>query len=183
MAHTALYRIVSGEVVKISHETATKTPQQFAERNTAYWGVLQSPTLPDGVTQVTRNPDGTISRTLGEALWADVSGNAVLVATQPQIDAYAAGETADEHAQEADRAKIMINVSPRYRKVFKALLKRMLQVTNSNAAQINGIKSAIAGASNLAEIRTAVAALPTLPDSITLQQAITALLNDVSGDD
>lgn len=179
MAVTALYRIRSGEVVKISLKG-----QPFSDRNPAYWGVITDPVLPDGNTVRAMNPDGTMGplRVFGYAKHYVGIGQDIRNATQAEIDGYAAAELADEKAQDADQVGVLFGTHPRWRKVFKALLKRILFVTNAQAASWNAYKGEVAAASSLADLKTRVAALPDLP-TYTLAQAAAALLNDISPED
>lgn len=175
---TALYRIASGEVVKIS-----LTGQPFADRNQTYWGVLTDPTLPDGNQCREVLQDGTLGplRTLG---FAKIRvGTTVRNATQGEIDTFAALETADENSQDATEVIAWFDTHPRFRKAFKAMVKRVIAENNLQATQWNTFRAQVALASNLADLKTRVANNTTDMPTRTLQQALTALAGDVSAND
>lgn len=177
---TALYRIHGGEVLKVSLKG-----QPFSDRDSTYWGVLTDPVLPDGSAVREPLPDGTLGlpRQLGWAKVAVPASNTVRNATQAEIDAWAAAETADDNAQDATRVAELFQNHPQWRKAFKALLKRILQVTNTEATQFNALRAQIAAATNLANLQSRVAANTSNLPTYTLEQAIAALLADISADD
>lgn len=171
---TALYRVSSGEVVKIS-----LMDQAWPDRNTTYWGVLTNPSLPDG-TDV-RDPAGDL-RVLGYAKYADVGGNTVRNATQPEIDTYAAAQTDDENQQDADGADLLFLTHPRWRKLLTAYSDIIKDEFNLVRGWIVDFKAEVAAAANLGDLQSRVAALPDLPDR-TLAQLKTAISNRISKDD
>ncbi len=187
---TALYRIDGGEVLKIS-----VAGQSFSESDPTYFGVLVDPTLTDG-PDVTEVVDGVLGpmRVLGFAKIALPGSNTIRNATQGEIDAFAPAEAAWRDALDATQALTSINNHPRWRKVFKALLKRLISLFNTTNGKTNTMitqweqyKADLAAAGSLAAIKTAVNGYshinPNLPDSLTLQNAIDALQNDVSSSD
>jgi len=178
MPTTALYRIRSGEVVKISLKG-----QPFSDRDQTYWGVLTDPTCPDGTAVRETLADGTLGplRVFGYAKQYQAP-NTVRNSTQLEIDIYDEAETADENAQDAERVSQLFTMHPQWRKAFKALLKRILSVTNAEATKWNDFRAEVAAAASLADLKVRVAALGTLP-TYTLIQAVTALLNDIDPDD
>jgi hypothetical protein len=180
MAVTALYRISSGEVVKISLKG-----QSFADRNPAYWGVITDPVLTDGTTVRAINPDGTMGplRVFGLAKHYVGVGQDIRNATQAEIDTYAAKELADERQQDADQVAVLFEQHPRWRKAFKALVKRIVQVTNDEKTQINALRQAILGATDLASLKAAVTANTSVLPTPTVAQALAALKSDISKDD
>lgn len=171
---TALYRINGGEVVKIS-----LTDQTWPDRNTTYWGVLTDPSFPDG-TEV-RHVDREL-RELGYAKFADVGGDTVRNATQPEIDTYAPAQTDDEDQQDADGAEDLFITHPRYRKLMTAYSDIIKDEFNAVRGWIADFKTEVAAASNLGDLKTRVAGLPDLPDR-TLAQLKTAIQNRISKDD
>ena len=185
---TALYRISSNEVVKVSIKG-----QPFIDRDTTYWGVLTDPPRPDGDVVRESLPDGTLGplRVLGFAKINDAG--TVRNATQPEIDTWQALEDEDENLQDADDASSFIDTHPRYRKVFKALLKRIIAENNTTNAKANEVivqweqfKADVSTAGNLNAIKASVDAMNAVVADLpqrTLSQAITALKNDVSKDD
>lgn len=152
---TALFRISSNEVVKISVKG-----QPFDARDATFWGVLTDPPLPDGdrVRELPASPgdeDGQL-RQLGFAKIND-SGT-VRNATQAEIDGWQAPEDDDENIQDADDAKALLANHPLFRKAFISFAKVMMSEINILRAQAG------------------------LPDR-TLSQLKTALQNQVSKDD
>lgn len=108
---TALYRINGGEVVKIS-----PTDQTFDQRDATYWAVATDPNFPDG-TELREGGDGPL-RVLGYAKIID--GADCRNATQPEIDNFAAAETADENLMDRDGARDLFENHPRFRKMMIA---------------------------------------------------------------
>lgn len=177
MATTALYRISSGEVIKIS-----AAGQTFADRDATYWGVLTNPSLPDG-SAVREALAGGVFGPFRQLGFAKIRvGTTVRNATQAEIDTFAAAETADDGAQDATEAASVINVHPRMRKVMKALVKRIIAENNQQSQMWNDFRAQVALSSSLADFKSRVAAMQDLPTR-TLNQAITALLNDISASD
>lgn len=115
----ALYRINGGEVIKISDT------QTWPDRNTTYWSVLIDPTFTDG-TEL-RDPSGDL-RVLGYAKIHDAG--AVRNATQPEIDNFATAQTEDENLQDKEEGQNIFSAHPRFRKVFKAVIKEILVEVN-----------------------------------------------------
>lgn len=124
---TVLYRKNGGEVLKISLRN-----QGFSDANTTYFGVLTSPGFPDGMDIQENLGDGSLGlrRQLGFAKFADVGGDSVRNATQPEIDAWAGNETTDRNLLDKERARVQIEDSPIDRKVFRALGKLLVQEFN-----------------------------------------------------
>ncbi len=188
MATTVLYRISSNEVLKISPKG-----QPFSDRDTAFFGVLIDPPRPDGDVVRETLPDGTLGpmRTLGFAKINDTG--TVRNATQPEIDAFAAPETDDGNQLDASQAQGLIDLHPLWRKIWKAVLKRVISENNTTNQRVedmitqwNQHKVDVASASNLSKLKSATAALPTISPSLpqrTLPQAVTALKNDVDKND
>ena len=172
---TALYRITTNEVVKISLSNQT-----FSDRDTNYWGVLTDPILLDGNQAVDVN--GNL-RILGTAKFAVVGLNTVRNAIQSEIDAFATGQTTDENAQDAAEAIQFFDTHPRFRKAFKAMVKRIIAENNTQAAQWNTFRAQVALASNLSNLQSRVANNTTDMPIRTLSQALAALASDVSTND
>ena len=115
---TVLYRISSGEVVKI-----TSKEQTFSDRDQTYWGVLTDPPFPDGVEVRPRTPEGRSGnlRVLGFAkIWDNID---VRNATEAEIDNFAVEENEDEISQDAQAADDLMTLHPRFRRAFTALLR------------------------------------------------------------
>lgn len=184
---TVLYRLIGFEVLNISLQD-----RPFTEADTDYYGVLTDPSMPDGTDEV--DPDGNL-RVLGYAKFADVGTNTVRNATQIEIDAFAAGEQETEQAMDIARAMNLAEIDPIFRKIFKAFLARIIdEVFVQTNAKINEMidqwnqhKADIDSASSLATLRTLTNNLPAiqsnLKESVTLQQAIAALKNDIENSD
>jgi len=118
MPTTALYRISSGEVIKISLRG-----QSFDTRDPTIWGVLTDPTLPDGDSVRETRPDGTLGplRQLGFAKLAITGSNTCRNATRPEIDAFEPSELDDENTQDAAQAIDLFQAHPKFRKILIAL--------------------------------------------------------------
>lgn len=129
MAVTALYRISSNEVIKIS----TKG-QPFSDRNPTYWGVLTDPNLPDGnqVRDVSVEPPGAL-RVVGFAKIAEPGVNTVRNATQGEINSFDAAEIDDENNQDAEQTVNLLRDHPQFRKFTKLIFKAMNQIRSDAA--------------------------------------------------
>lgn len=120
---TALYRISSNEVVKISRKNQT-----FADRDATYWGVLVDPSLPDGDT--VRDQSGEHPgplRELGFAKIALPGSNLIRNATQPEIDTFPSLEGEDEKDEDAQEVKKWALENPRFRKLTALIFKAINQ--------------------------------------------------------
>lgn len=169
---TALYRISSNEVVKIS-----LSDQQFSDRDTNFWGVLSDPPFPDG-TQ-TRPLEGDL-RVLGYSKINDAG--TVRNATQPEIDTFAAAQEDDENQQDATGAQALFLVHPRNRKQMTAFADIIKDEFNILRGWLVDFKVEVAAAANLGDLKTRIAALPDLPDR-TLAQLKTAITARIDKDD
>lgn len=180
MPTTALYRVSSLEVVKIS-----VVGQLFADRDQARWGVLTDPALPDGRDTREVNGDGTLGplRALGFSKVAVLGSNTVRNATGPEIATFAPAQAADEAAQDVAEAGRMLTAHPRFRRLLKAMLKRIIAENNAQAAQWNAFRAQVSAASSLSDLKTRVANNTTDIPTRTLAQAVTALQGDLSPND
>ena len=191
MSTTVLYRKSSGEVIKIS----TKS-QVFPNLNETYFGYLIDPSLPDGT--VNREKLGSELgpyRQLGFQKITIPASDLVRNATQGEIDTFAGFELEDDNQLDAVGATSFLENHPRFRKIFKALLKLIVAqlLENSNVKQNamidqwNQYKADVGNANNLVDIKTSVAALPTitsnLPETATLTTISTQLKNLISKDE
>ena len=191
MATSVLYRKSSGEVKKIS----TKG-QVFPHINMTVFGYLTDPSLPDGTQNLERidNQLG-LSRQLGYQKIAIPASNLVRNATQAEIDTFAGFELEDNNQLDANGAVAFLENHPRFRKIFVGILKLLVDQLleksnvkqNEMITQWNSFKSGIASATSLADIKSGVAALPTidpdLPDTATLIQIRDQLKAMISKDD
>ena len=182
MATTALYRLSSNEVNKISIKG-----QPFTERLTAFLGLLQfgvltDPTLPDGTDTV---DDLGPLRVLGFAKIAEPgvgpNGN-VRNATQAEIDAFAAPEIDDDNQLDKVQSQELFETHPQLRKLFIAQSDIILGEFNKLFQQWTDHKALVASAANLNDIKVATAALPNLPQR-TLANFKTAMKNRIDKDD
>lgn len=175
MPVTALYRLNGGEVLKVSPKG-----QDFADRDPAYFGVLVDPLLPDGADVRERLADGTLGplRVVGFAKFAVPASNTVRNATLFEIDSFAVAEASDDNALDAARVGELFSTHPQWRKAFKALLKRILQVTNAQATQYNALRAQILAAGSLTALKNGVTSNTATLNTYTLEQAVTALLGD-----
>ena len=149
---TALYRISSNEVLKVSLKD-----QAFSDRDTAVFGVLTDPTTPDG-TDV-RDQSGAESgplRVLGFAKIAEPGGNNVRNATQPEIDGFAASQIDDDNQLDADQAADLGDTHAQFRKVFKSILKGIVRENNIMSARFNELRAEMIAASSFADQQTRV---------------------------
>lgn len=164
---TVLYRLNGGEVEKIS-----ATNQQFDQRDTSYWGVATDPAFPDG-TDLER-------RVLGSAKILD--GATCRNATQPEIDGFPAAQAADENLMDRDRARDLFLNHPNWRKMMVAYSSIIKDEINILRLWTHDFQEEVANATSLADLKTRVAALPTLHDR-TLSQLKTAINNRISEND
>ena len=193
MATTVLYRKSSGEVLKISIYG-----QMFDNINGDYFGYLTDPSLPDGTHNREILQDGILGplRELGFQKIAIPSASEDRNSTQLEIDGFEAFKVEDDNLQDATGAADFIQKHPRFRKIFKALLKLVVidqLLENSNVKQNemidqwNQYKTDIAGIANLTQFKAVVAALPAiqsnLPETATLTQIKDALLAEINKDD
>ena len=193
MATTVLYRKSSGEVLKISIKG-----QMFDNINSDYFAYLTDPDLPDGTNNRNVLPDGTLGppREAGAQKIAIPSAALVRDADQSEIDTFEVFKVNDEKLMDATGATAFLETHPRFRKIFKALLKlvvinQILEKSNVKQNEMidqwNQYKLDIASATTLGDIKTAVAALPTIESNLletaTLSQIATALKNEISKDD
>lgn len=182
---TALYRKSSNEVLKIS-----LVDQPFTDADATYFGVLTNPTLTDGSAYVDGNGD---LRVLGFAKIANVGSNEIHNAIQSEIDGFAALESTDESAMDAERAQALADIDPVFRKIFKALLLRIIDevFVNTNTKvntfidQWEQFKIDVAAAGNLNDVKTSVSGMAgivsNLKETVTLQTAVDALKGDILG--
>lgn len=138
---TALYRISTGEVLKISFNGQT-----FSDRDQTYYGVLTDPSRPDGndATDASGN-----FRVLNFAKFAVVATNTVRNATQGEIDAFSTGETTDQNAQDATQASSLLQTHPQLRKAFKAICQLVVDELNILRGQIIGVVTSSWDAPNM----------------------------------
>jgi len=115
---TALYRLSSNEVLKVSTQD-----QSFSDADVLFFGVAISPATPDGTLTRENLPDGTLGplRQLGFAKHYVSGTNTVRNATQLEIDTYAAAELDDDNQQDAIRAKDLLDTHPQFRKILVAM--------------------------------------------------------------
>ena len=183
MANTVLYRISSGEVVKIS------TRGQILDNiSPTYFAYLTDPSMPDG-TDNRETIDGQWgpARVLGYQKIAIPGSDLVRNATQPEIDAFAGFQTEDENNLDASGATSFLETHPRFRKVFKAILKLLVQqlLENSNVKQNqmidqwNQFKVDVAGASNLGNLKTDLAAQPSITSDLPETATLTTIANQL----
>lgn len=180
---TVRYRLNAFEVDSISQRGET-----FAGRNTTFWGVLTDPTFPDGMEILDRtdNPHGP-PRILGLAKIAEPlvgpNGN-VRNATQAEIDLWQPAQDADRNQQDADQADFLIaeDGDPVVRKQQTAVYDIEVREFNIIREWLFDFQAAVALASNLNDIKIAVAALAVL-DPRDLDQLRTAIRNRISPND
>lgn len=175
---TALYRISSNEVVKVSLKAQT-----FNDRDPAVWGVLTDPTTPDG-TAVREDIDGVLGswRQLGFAKIAEPGSNNVRNASQLEIDTFAVIETEDENQLDADQAQALFGTHPQFRKLLTAFADILRDEINILRAREVQFQDDVAAVSNLSQLQTAVAAYPVL-NPRTMAQLKAAILSRISKDD
>jgi len=192
MATTVLYRISSGEVLKIS----TKG-QIFDRVNNDLFGYMIDPSFPDGTDNREMLQSSVMGplRELGYQKIAIPGSDLVRNATQGEIDGFEAFKIDDDNLQDEVGAKQFLITHPRFRKIFVGILKLLVDQLleksnvkqNEMITQWNSFKSGLAGASNIAQIKAGVAALPTidpdLAETATLQQIRNQLESMISKDD
>lgn len=183
MSTNVLYRKSSGEVVKISLKS-----QIFPHINPAYFGYLIDPSLPDGTSnrQLVENTLGP-TRQLGFQKIAIPASDLVRNATQGEIDSFAGFELEDDNQLDATGATAFLETHPRFRKIFKALLKLIVAqlLENSNVKQNamidqwNQYKIDVGNAINLGQIQSAVAILPTIDSDLPETATLTTIKNQL----
>jgi hypothetical protein len=117
---TALYRISSNEVMKISI-----TDHDFAGSLDAYRGVVSNATYPDGTE--TRDPSGN-KRVLGYA--KILNGTVVQNATQNEIDTFAVAEIDDYKQGQTAKSKAAFDSDPMLRRQLMALVRMIVSELN-----------------------------------------------------
>lgn len=178
MAITAVYRKNGLEVLKVS-----LAGQLFASLDPVYWGVLTDPLTPNG-TNVRSDVEGVLGpmRQLGFAKVAIVGSNTVRNATAPEIAAFVTSEATDAGLQDVGAVANWFQTHPRFRRAFKALVRRIVSENNLQSQKWNDYRVQVAAASTLADLKTRVAAMGDLPIR-TDAQGLTALMNDISASD
>lgn len=177
---TALYRISSNEVVKIS----TKN-QPFTDRNTTIWGVLTDPTTPDGIeVREEFGAGGTLGplRVLGYAKIAETGTNNVRNALQAEIDTFEAAQTDDDNQLDAEGAGVLFDTHPRFRKLMVAYSDILKDEFNALRGYLEDLKAEVAAATSLANLKARWAGMSTLNDR-TLAQLKTAIKNRINKGD
>ena len=179
MPTIALYRLSSGEVIKI-----TDRGQTFADRDTNFWGILTDPDLPDGSDVRELLADGTWGplRVLGYAKIAESGINTARNAIQAEIDTFAPAQNDDENQMDAAGAVDLFEQHPRFRKLMIAYSDILKDEFNDLRQWITAFKVEVAAANNLGDLRARIATLPDLPDR-TLVQLKTAIHNRINKDD
>jgi hypothetical protein len=121
---TVLYRITSGEVLKIS----TKG-QAFPDINPMQFAVLTDPDLPDGSENV--ESDNPHLRVLGFQKIADPENNIVRDASQAELDLFSQAEIEDDDMMDKLFARVFMNDHPRFKKLMKATVKVLVDEINN----------------------------------------------------
>ncbi|PIQ23119.1 hypothetical protein COW64_25820 [bacterium (Candidatus Blackallbacteria) CG18_big_fil_WC_8_21_14_2_50_49_26] len=147
----ALYRLSSGEVLKISTESITKPAQEFPDRDPTIFGVAINPSVPDG-TQVREETSSSLGplRVLGLAKHYDLAAHTVRNATTSDLNAYAVSENNDNNELDRRRAVHLFESDPAFRKIFIAFADMLMQEINTLRAQ-HGLPKR-----TLAQIRAAI---------------------------
>ncbi len=131
---TALYRISSNEVLKISVKD-----QQFDSRDTAVFGQLDDPTTPDGVdVREQVDPEGPLRR-LGFAKIAEPGTNNIRNASQTEIDTWADFENEDDNELDAIQANVLLKDHPQFRKMMTAVTDVALEDSNAVLVAIENL--------------------------------------------
>jgi len=191
MATTVLYRISSGEVLKISTRG-----QQFPHINTNIFEYLIDPDLPDGTDNRPIIDDQLgPARTPGSQKIAIPGSNLVRDASEEEIDGFEAFKVADDNLQDELGAKAFLSTHKRFRKIFVGILKLLVDQLleksnvkqNEMITQWNQFKTGMANATTIAQIKAGIAALPTidadLAETASLQQIRNQLESMISKDD
>jgi hypothetical protein len=124
MPTTVLYRLSSGEVLKISTRG-----QPFSDADATKFGVLTDPNLPDGTeTRDTSGEDLGPPRQLGFAkVWDTVD---VRNATQGEIDGFQAAEDDDDADLDVLDAVQLLDAHPLFRRLLFAFGKTITDEIN-----------------------------------------------------
>lgn len=123
---TVLYRISSGEVIKISPKG-----QQFTDINPMQFAVLTDPDLPDGEYNQDLESGDPQPRVLGFQKIADPENNLVRNATQEEIDSFPQSEIVDNDIMDKLFARVFMNDHPRFKKLMKATVKVLVDEINN----------------------------------------------------
>jgi len=124
-----------------------------------------------------------VERKLGTIVGAYVNPQAgyaeeLVADNSPELVAFLAGPTdAEKRLAVATSSKSVLNGPGEHAVVNRALAALLLSEINALRSWITDFKAAVAGAASLANLKTAVAALPKMPDR-TRTQAIQAILNN-----
>ena len=150
MPTTVLYRLSSGEVLKISERG-----QSFSDADPLYLSILIDPAFPDGTDVREERADGTLGplRVLGFAKFADVPGAIVRNATQPEIDTFAPLEEADTDLQDTARAADLGDIHPHFRRMVKAVLRDVVEEANQNAFRYNELRGQLIDSVSFPDLR------------------------------
>lgn len=176
---TALYRISSGECIKISQKD-----QPFSDRDVTYWGVLTDPTLPDGTdTHDLSGAEPGVLRVLGWSKIAVPGSNTVRNALQVEIDTFATAELDDEGQQDADQAADLAETHPRFRRLVRSMLRGIVRENNIMAERFNTLRAEILAATSLSNLQSRIETNTQDAPIRTNQQAFDAIRTDVTKDD
>ena len=171
-ATTALYRISSNEVYKISEENDI-----FAFDVSDQLAVATSVSTPDG--DATWDTSGNL-RVLGYSKILD--GTTVRNATQEEIDTFAAFEAEDRNIKEADQATAYFQNDPKFRRAMIAIIKGIIKEDNEGRLWTRSFMAAVAASTSLANFQSRVAALDT-PTDREFSDAKDYILGQISKDD
>lgn len=156
MATFFIYRVNGGEVLTVSVNSQSGFSSKFAQ--------IQDPSTPDGIDLGTRKIR---------------DGSTVRNATQAEIDNFPVAQAADELDEKRTFYNSLLDLGEIRGVALKAIASVVIDELNVIRQWVMSFKTEVAAATNLADLKTRVAALPNLNDR-TAAQARTAVKNAIT---
>jgi len=136
---------------------------------------------PTGNPNTINNPDTSQvgGNVVPYACTVNVASHAIVPFTAQQQAAWSSAQATAQNLIERAAAQFILNSSTELGKLERATADVLIGEINAIREWIVSFKVAVAGAGTLAALKTAVAALPDMPDR-TLAQAKTAISNEIA---
>ena len=116
-----------------------------------------------------------------QSIYWTITGDIVTLMTQGERDAVDAAILADQITDEKTQAEAIHDLTSADSRALRSIVLLLVDELNSLRTQWRDFQTAVASSSNLAALKTEVAAMPTLNDR-TYQQARTAIGNKIQGE-